>query len=176
MLRYLKQSGMSKEDILNAYVVFVRSVAEYAVPAFHPMMTKSQKVNLEKQKCNALKIIYGFNHTYKEMLELSGLDTLEARRQTLTDNFAVKMKNNPKYSHLFPERPQEQRRARRGNKYVEYAASTNRLYNSPLYHMRRRLNSLERRDAEAGSAGVRAAPNARNNNNIRCDFLYDEWM
>ena len=130
--------------MLRVYTTYVRSVAEYAVPSFHSMMTKTQKTSLERQQYNALKIIYGFTYSYTELLSKSGLDTLEERRKNLTDKFALKMKNNPKYSHYFPERGEDRRRARNGNKYVEHEAGTARLYNSPLFYMRRRLNVLER--------------------------------
>ena len=37
----------------------------------------------------------------------------------------------------------ENRRGRQGDKYVEFFAKCDRLRNSPLYYMRRRLNGKE---------------------------------
>ena len=110
---------------------------------------------------------------------MSGLKTLKERRSDLTDKFALKLRNNPRYSYLFPQRPLEQRRARRGNRYVEENARTSRLFNSPIYYMRRRLNVLDREGGgeEGGNIGGHGSVgrDGRNVEAQRCDFLFDEW-
>ena len=156
-------------------MTFIRPVADYAVPAYQSMLTVEQKTKLERQQANALKIIYGFQHSYKELLEMSGLGTLERRRHELTDKFATKMKNNSKFSYLFPERTSEQRRARNGKRFVEFEARTSRLFNSPLYHMRRRLNEMEKEGRDGRKEDVREAPAGTAQGRARCDFLFDEW-
>ena len=45
---------------------------------------------LERYKKNCLRSIYGFNKNYEELLEESGLDTLEERRQKAIRKFAEK--------------------------------------------------------------------------------------
>ena len=171
MLRYLKTAGLPAEDLCVAYITHIRSVMEYSAPAFHSMLTKEQSKQLEVQQARSLKIIYGFDKPYSALLSISGLKTLQERRSKLTDNFAVKLKNNPRFTHLFPRRPGEQLRARNPNVYVEEPAATSRLYNSPIFYMRRRLNQLERENQTMTSrAHVQA-----NTGTQRCDFIFDEW-
>ena len=69
----------------------------------------------------------------------------------------------------FPELPSERSRARNSNKYLEEHAKTSRLFNSPLFYMRRRLNALEHDPvvrAQVGGAAVHSQ---------HCDFVFDEW-
>ena len=143
-LRYLKRSGMQTQDLIHVYITFIRPIAEYAAPSFQSMLTQEMINKLERQQARALKIIYGFHHSYRKTLEMSGLPTLQDRRIILTDKFALKLAASEKHKHLFPERPSAQRRARNGNVYTEFPATTQRLYNSPLYYMRRRLNYLNK--------------------------------
>ena len=67
-LRYLKKSGMELSDLRKAYVCFLRPLLEYAVPAFHSMMTGEQSDLLESLQARALKIIYGFQLSYSTCL------------------------------------------------------------------------------------------------------------
>ena len=94
------------------------------------------------------------------------------RREELTDKFALKMSKNPRYSDLFPLRPQQQLRVRNPKPYLELKANTARLYNSPLFYMRRRLNALAQRE---GGTTAGAASGNDGQRDIRCDFIYDEW-
>ena len=171
-LRYLRTAGMSTADLKTAYITFLRPLAEYAVPAFHSMLSGEQTALIENLQRKALKIIYGFNHSYDTLLERSSLDSLKTRRVNLTDKFAINLQKNPKYTHLFPERPEDQLRVRNPKPYIEEHARTARLYNSPLFYMRRRLNELAQEEAlqrrQVQSASTR-------NNEPRCDFIFDEW-
>ena len=72
-LRYLKAAGLSTADLELAYVVFLRSIMEYAAPAIHPMLTKDQSKQLEVQQARALKIIHGFNKSYSQLLAITNL-------------------------------------------------------------------------------------------------------
>ena len=167
-LYYLKSSGLSEKDLVSAYVSFIRPLMEYAVQAFHSMMTQEQSKSIERQQSRALKVIFGFGHSYSDLLQKSGLKTLQERRVKLTDKFAMKLASSDRFSYLFPERPEEQCRARNGNKYVEMQSRTSRLYNSPIYYMRRRLNKLHK-DNRSENARVPVEQD------LRCDFLFDEW-
>ena len=74
----------------------------------------------------------------KEMLECSGLKTLEERREEALLKFAKKAVEGP-YKDWFPVRDSG-RALRTGRKYVEEYARCDRLYNSPIFAMRRALN------------------------------------
>ena len=73
------------------------------------------------------------------VLELSGLEELESRRQTAFEKFTNKTLENPKYKSWFPKKTQI-REVRNIRPYLEENAISQRLYRSPLYAMRRYLN------------------------------------
>ena len=93
---------------------------------------------IEALQTRALKIVYGRD----ELLKKADLVTLEERRVILTDKFATALQQNPRFAYLFPLRPQQQLRARNAKPFLEEKASSARLYNSPLYYWRRRLNQM----------------------------------
>ena len=59
-------------------------------------------------------------------------------------NFAIKMSKSERFSRKWlPKVDDDERRALRGMKeYIEFQARTERLFKSPIYHMRRVLNNL----------------------------------
>ena len=87
-----------------------------------------------------LKLIYGYDKTYQQLLEEAGLTSLEERRQKNLLKFAQKTLKNSKYSdRWFPKR-ELQRVNRHTAPYLEEKASGDRLYKSPIFTMRRLLN------------------------------------
>ena len=139
------------------------------------MLTAEQAGVLEREQTRALKIIYGFHNSARSNLERSGIDTLERRRVDITDKFAQTLAVSDRFKYLFPLRPDSQRRSRHSKKYVEEHAQTSRMYNSPLFYMRRRLNVLCQSDDGGGVAEGSRSRSNNTNTDIRCDFLYDEW-
>ena len=139
LLRYLKISGLEQDDLRKAYVVYIRPLAEYAAPAFHSLMTAGMVENLESQQLTALKIIYGYDLSRQELYEKAGLDTLAERRSELTLKFALKMSRNVDFKQHFPKHVAA-RNTRQEKMYEEFQTRSTRLYNSPIYHMRRILN------------------------------------
>ena len=104
------------------------------------MLTAEQNEDLERLQAQSLKIIYGFNQSYRTVLELSGLEKLESRRERAIEKFAVKTLHS-QYSHWFPRN--ENRTSRVSKKYKEEYARCERLKNTPIFYMRRVLNRLE---------------------------------
>ena len=80
--------------------------------------------------------------SYSELLEKSGLDTLEKRRDMACEAFAVGLCRSERYQEWLPRRETVGVGLRRKRPYKEFEAKTNRLYNSPLYTYRRRLNDI----------------------------------
>ena len=76
--------------------------------------------------------------SYKKMREKAGVTTLRARREDLCDKFAAKCLASADFQGWFPKR--EGRSGRNGETYSEKFARCERLKNSPLFYMRRRLN------------------------------------
>ena len=101
------------------------------------MLTDEQDQAVERLQAKALKNIYGYKDSYATMREKAGITTHRARRIALCDKFAHKAAANPRFE-WFPLRTG--RSGRHGDTYREFQARTDRLYNSPLYYFRRRLN------------------------------------
>ena len=81
----------------------------------------------------------GYERSYRSLLEKTGLQTLQARRDARSVKFVAKCLQNQRFKDWFPLNDPE-RRTRNTLQYRELHARTKRLYNSPLFHMRRRLN------------------------------------
>ena len=114
---------------------------EYNSVTYGPMLSKAQSNRLEQVQKNCLKIMFGYGKPYAELLEVSGMETLKARRTRAISKFASNTQKNPNYSHWFPLNTDRTSSRTGGNKYKESFARTQRLYNSPLYTFRRLLNN-----------------------------------
>ena len=78
MITKLKYVGVCLEDLLDIYILFIRSVTEYCSVAFHSSLTHQQSDKLEKIQKTCLKVIMGEMYVgYLAALEMCGLrDTL----------------------------------------------------------------------------------------------------
>ena len=139
VLRHLSNFNADKKRLRNVYCSIIRSVMEYSSVSYGTMITKYDKNRLETIQKKCLCCIYGYGLGYEELLDLSGLETLEARREKAILKFANKAANNPQFRHWFPTN--KDRTGRHGKQYEEFFAKSDRLYNSPLYAMRRMLVS-----------------------------------
>ena len=59
MITKLKYAGVNTEDLLDVYVLFVRSLLEYCSAVWHSRLTVSQSSDLERVQKICLKIILG---------------------------------------------------------------------------------------------------------------------
>jgi hypothetical protein len=109
------------------------------------MLSKENAADLERLQSQSLKIIYGFHNSYNKLLEITGLEKLEVRRDAAIRRFATKCLNG-NYSHWFPLNP-GRARTRARKKYQEEYARCDRMRNTPIYHMRRVLNDMEAEEA-----------------------------
>ena len=91
-LRVLKRAGVANSNILNIYNCSVRSILEYAVAAWQDI-PEYLSSKLESIQRRALKVILP-GVGYKEALGLtiSGLPSLEVRRETLSGKFIATWK------------------------------------------------------------------------------------
>ena len=140
VLRHLRRFGLSEQELLDVYKSVVRSVIEFSAVVYHSMLTIEQSKSLERLQMQSLKCIYGVQYSYRKLLEITGLETLEERRIQACDNFARKCLDS-RFSHWFPRRERREG-LRRGKTFKEEYARTNRMKNTPIYYMRRRLNYL----------------------------------
>ena len=142
LLIHMGQHHYTKEELLKAYKTMVRPIAEYCSVVFHPMLTDRQDEQIERLQATALRYIYGFGIPYAKMREMSGLATLRQRRIEACDKFAQKCLSSPRFQHWFPKN-ESVRRSRHSLEYKEEYARCDRLKNSTIFYLRRRLNGKQ---------------------------------
>ena len=76
---------------------------------------------------------------------MAGVGTLRQRRIAMTDKFAEAAVASPRFARWFPKRRAARAASRVGDRYLETFARCDRLRNSPIHYMRRRLNGKEGR-------------------------------
>ena len=106
MITKLKYVGVGIDDLVNIYILFIRSCVEYCSVVFHSSLTMEQGVDLERIQKVCLKVMLGESYVdYEAALEMTGLTTLYARREKRCLDFALKSLSHPKNSRLFPLNP-----------------------------------------------------------------------
>ena len=138
ILKNLVKFDVPLADLVQIYNLYVRSVAEQSAVVWHPSITKGEQRDLERTQKVAMKIILGQDYvSYEQSLKLTGLETLAARREKLSLNFAKKCAKNkatqwmfPLNTHIIQTRNPEKFRVTRA-----------RLANSAIPYMQRLLNA-----------------------------------
>ena len=103
MLSRLKYAGMKTEDLVNIYILHIRSVTEFCSTAFHSSLTAEQDRKIESIQKVSLKVILGQSYTsYEEALEKTSLITLNQRRQERCLKYALKATRHPENQIMFP--------------------------------------------------------------------------
>ena len=126
------------------YKTCIRPIADYCAVVYHSALTDEQDEVLERLQSHALKCIFGLGKSAGKMRAEAQVTTLRQRRITLCDKFAQKAASSVRFSHWFSTRASG-RSTRGGDQYLETYARCDRLRNSPLHYMRRRLNGEEGR-------------------------------
>ena len=92
ILKRLIKFSVPIEELIQIYILYIRSVVEQYATVWHSSITSGEKNDIERIQKVALKIIFGSSYTtYMDALNWTGLDTLHARRTKLCLNFAKKM-------------------------------------------------------------------------------------
>ena len=109
---------------------------------FYSGLSDEQDELLERLQNQALKCILGSYISARKMRRIVGLESLKKRRITLCDKFAAKSLANPRFCHWFPEKTgrTSARSGKTNERFREDKARCDRLFNSPIYYFRRRLN------------------------------------
>ena len=139
MLRHLHHNGFDQNELLTVYKSCILPIHDYCSTVYNSSLTLSQSIVLERLQAKALKAIYGYDPSYRQLMELADLTTLRARRDSRELAFARKCAASQRFAHWFPIH-QQVRETRSSQRYVEKFARCCRCYNSPIYSMRRRLN------------------------------------
>ena len=107
MITKLKYVGVPTEDLLNIYILYIRSLLEYCSVVWHSTLTVEQSQNLESVQKLCLKVILGDEYSgYDNALECCGLDSLSDRREEKCLKFGLKSLLHPVHCQMFPVNPQ----------------------------------------------------------------------
>ena len=105
-LRHLKRAGMPQTDLLKIYQTVLLPVLDFACPTYHSLLSLTQSNQLEALQKHAVKIIFGFDMSYNDIISEGKIQLLKTRRNTLCVKFAQKAAANPAFgSKWFPRRP-----------------------------------------------------------------------
>ena len=141
ILKKLYQFNVPISELINIYILYVRSVVEQSAVVWHSSITKGEQRDLERTQKVALRIILKDSYTsYPEALKLSGLDTLSERRSKLCLNFAKKCTKSEKTSEMFPLNTKVVN-TRNHEQFNVTKARTDRLAKSAIPYMQRLLNA-----------------------------------
>ena len=137
-LRRLKKIGASQKILIDIYEKHIRSILEYAVPAWYPMATVENATDIERvQKC-AYSIIFG-PKSYRKSLTSQNRLSLEDRFGNLCTKFALKNVSNPICSEWFCQK-QKTVNTRSNVKFTEVPHRCERWRKSPIPYMTKVLN------------------------------------
>ena len=103
MLTKLRYVGVSTEDLVDIYILFIRSITEYCDFSFHSSLTVTQATDIERIQKTCLKVILGDCYvSYPAALEMTGLQTLYDRREKRCLDYALKAIKHPINHKMFP--------------------------------------------------------------------------
>ena len=137
-LRRLKKLGANQKILIDIYDKYVRSILEYAAPAWYPMVTLENTADLERvQKC-AYSIIFGPN-SYQKSLDSQNKTRLGDRLLKLSTQFALKCESNPICIEWFCEK-EKLVNTRSKIKYNEIPFRCDRWSRSPIPFITKILN------------------------------------
>ena len=99
ILHRLYEFNLPVEEMVNIYILFIRSIAEYSCVVWGSSITEEEITNIERIQKTALRIILKDEYEdYASALELSCLKSLKERRKDLSLAFAKKCIKSDKNS------------------------------------------------------------------------------
>ena len=141
ILHKLYEFDVPRNDLLEIYILYIRSVLESSATVWHSSVTQGQENELERVQKVALRIILKDDYLdYASALEMCSLITLKDRRTNLCKLFAKRCTKSEKTKWMFPLK-ENNHSLRKPEKYVVYPAFTSRLAKSSIPYMQRLLNS-----------------------------------
>ena len=103
ILKNLFHFNLPIEEMIDIYYLYIRSVVEQSAVVWHSSLTKGEQLDIERVQKVALRIILKDEYTgYSDALEMTGIETLKARRGKLCLNFAKKCVKSSLTSDMFP--------------------------------------------------------------------------
>ena len=144
VLTKLKYIGISTEDLITIYILFIRSLTEYCSVVFHSSLTVRQSDKIETIQKTCLKIILDVNYvSYSAALEMSGLKRLSVRREERQLTFSQKCLKNDFCKNIFPVNEPTKK-----EKFVINFARTEKYFRSAIPQCQRALNNFEQKSVK----------------------------
>ena len=140
LLHNLFDFGLPMTEMINIYILYIRSILESSAVVWHSSITQSEERKIERIQKTALRIILADEYeTYDQALIVTGLQTLKERRKFLCKKFTKNCIKNGKMSHIFPLNPNI-KNTRNPEKFYVQPARTELLARSAIPYMQRLLN------------------------------------
>ena len=144
MLTKLKYVGVPLHDLIDVYILFVRSLLEYCCVSWHSSLTQAQSDNIERVQRTSLKVILGQSYIdYDSALELCDLEKLFSRRENRCLSFGLRCLKHKKHKSMFPLNDEEitsTHDVRHRNKFKVNFARTSTYKNSAIPFIQTKLN------------------------------------
>ena len=140
ILHKLYEFNIPMEEMVNIYILFIRSVVEYACVVWHSSISSEESNNIERVQKTALRIILKSDYdNYHSALRLVSLSTLKERRRKLSLSFAKKCLKSDDNKDLFPQ-VEKLVNTRQHERFFVTPARTERLAKSTIPYLQRLLN------------------------------------
>ena len=142
MLHIASKFTRNREHLMQIYKTFIRSNLEFSSNVWHSSLTKENRQDLERVQKAALKVILKSEYKdYEDALRLTGLQSLDNRRETIGLRFVKNSLKNLNFSKLFPLKEMKHvMNVRNPLKYHVNKASTERYRKSTIPYLQRQLN------------------------------------
>ena len=155
LLWKLKQFGLKQKELLTAWKVLLRPIAEYAAPLWHSGLSNCDSKKLERLQKRAVGLILGTtyvnyercykvkgeNVSYETALKFLEIPKLAERRESLTLTFAIDTLKSEIHKGFFEEKDNVRPNARFKPIVQEETCRTDRLKNSAIPYMSKLLNN-----------------------------------
>ena len=132
---------MPVKDLVNIYVLFIRSMLEQACVVWHSSITEGESEDIERVQNICLKIILKDKYeSYEKALQITKLKMLSNRRTQLCIKFAKRCVKNENLSYMFPLNPTSNIETRNHERFYVQHCNTARLEKSAIPYLQKLLN------------------------------------
>ena len=142
MLHIAAKFTRNREHLIQIYKTFIRSNLEFSSNVWHSSLTKENRQDLERVQKAALKVILKSDYKdYEEALRLTGLQSLDKRREMISLRFVKNCLKDSNFSKLFPlKKINHVMSVRNPLKYYINKANTERYKKSTIPYLQGLLN------------------------------------
>ena len=143
-LRFLKRSGMGKNYLIKVYKTVILPAIEYCSVVYDSMIPEYLPNELESVQKRAIKIMFGWDSCYRDIIDSGQIETLKARRTNNVLKFALKSEQTARFADKWfvPNIIASDRQVRESTrrKYKLKKNKTSRAMSNPVYQLTKILN------------------------------------